>query len=214
MIVSVEHFDDAEVTVLRFRPEAYDAMMLVDLRLDTKPTVLSRDFYAVIAALCVARQASGQLVVEGRACSGHVAEEISRFFAPVKLRYENVSQQPVAIPDRFMIGIINFGRLIEHKMLSQKSVKITFSSTGVGAFFSTDQILIGSNLPPYLGQSEQDDFNSLLLHIAGALLLADDFYLGKIVVTRFWSSSKIDEKFKRTASLLNTIGIELIVEKT
>ena len=192
-------------------PGRYEAVPLRPVVLYGTPILRNPDRLYVAAALLFRNYHSGPLSISDiEPCSRHVALQIERFFAPVDVFVMEQTIEPRGNPTGSFRGILTFSHTVEKLAGVLQSVEgdtvIRFVSEGVGAMFSEQEVIIGTNLLMDLEASDNID-SDICAHIGAAMLFCEDLQINTLHILKTNGNEMSLQTLKSIKELLSAVSL-------
>lgn len=208
MLLSIER--DFERLETRVRPTCseYDGQPLIEEAvLGAAPLTLHPDRGAVAATLLFHRYVSGTLAFD-RGCSPHAAEGIRSFLHPISVHVTSIDLKPSRLTIGHRSGVLDNDA---NGGSRTGGVSLRFPLDGVGAYFSSTEVVVASNFTLFSVSASKDSIGAQYPLLAAAVLLSEDLLLREIVMSRPSGEMTIGDhrSFEAAERLLSTCGIQL-----
>lgn len=185
--------------------DAYDGYPRVDALFFTgAPLTLHSDRAATAAVLLFGRSISGLLSFNS-GCSAQCAEAIRRFLSPIAVHVTSVNLVPSRIVE-------SDRRLALDSSHSSCHLVFRVSDDGVGAYFSSSEVIITSNFAA-LDEPSTDRVVSLFGKVAAAVLFTEDLFVSEIALPlkRGDLTDAEATSYRRARTLLSASGLRLLL---
>lgn len=181
------NFDTLEKhTEIIASPCIYESPPLSPVLIYGTPLLCNTDRLYVLAALLFQQYLSGPFGVENVApCSRHVALAIEKFFAPLSVFVKNQTLEPRGNPIGMYTGFVHCCPQRNATFPSFREAAgdtiIRFVPEGVGALFSEQEMVIGTNL--FMDTTTPQALrSSLCAYIGAATLYCEDWQINTLCV--------------------------------
>lgn len=213
MIINFNFDDEARRTEISATPELYESYALTPIIVYGTPKLRNSDRLYVAASLMFRNMISGPLTIEGiEPCSRYVAIEIERYFTPLDVLVTQQTFTPRACASGTLRALLcrTHDSKSEHSDFEPRhgDTLIRFVPEGVGAVFSEQELVIGTNLftDAEVPENTVSGFCSL---VGATVLFCEDVQIRNIRIPPAWIERIGSQCLEEIRRLLSVVSLHL-----